>query len=677
MSNPMSARGVGQGIQNCRHVATLPIAIPNINSPAVSGRRHCPDCSGRISVFNFETQIVDSSRPVRGRRSTWRHLPALCVAGVLTSSCTLRGRRSTYDTGLAPVARLVAVGRLRRRDTLAGVALGDMDVAFAWQAWRLATSTCTLRGRCGTFETWVGSSGALAAWEETCAAVAACASRSLSGMFDWNLVQAMFNVLFGMFCRNFVQAILACFTEARWQNCCTSHSGMFDWNLVQAMFNVLFGMFDWNLVQAMFNVLFGSFRHVWQKLCASHSRMFDWNLVQAMFNVLCLFLTPLCGVVVFDSVSVPPAPPTLSHTLFHTQLCHTPSFTHNCVTHHLSHNFATHHLSHTTLSYTLFHTQLCHTPSFTHNFVTHSLSHTTLSHTILHTIAALGDMDLCVAGVALGDIHLRLAWQAWHLWHRAGSGGALGAPWSPVAPRHFAWQAWHSATSTFVLRGRRGTYVTGLALVAWQAWHLATWTSHLRGRRCTWRHTTSFHVAGVAPMALGWLWWSWSPVRGTLRGRRGTWRHGPSFRVAGVAVGNIDLRFAWQRRAWGPLAGTWRHGHSICVAGVPLRDMNLAFAWQAWPLMALGWLWWLWSPVEAFASFSCASLYTIFHTHTCVTHIFQTQLYHTQLFTYNCFSFSILHHLLCLSFLPHPATTFAAHYWKKVTGGAIRSFNLG
>ena len=44
---------------------------------------------------------------------------------------------------------------------------------------------------------------------------------------------------------------------------------------------------------------------------------------------------------------------------------------------------------------------------------------------------------LCVAGVALGDIHLRFTWQAWHL-----------------------------VTSTFVLRGRRGTCGTGLALVA-------------------------------------------------------------------------------------------------------------------------------------------------------------------------------------------------------------------
>ena len=43
---------------------------------------------------------------------------------------------------------------------------------------------------------------------------------------------------------------------------------------------------------------------------------------------------------------------------------------------------------------------------------------------------------LCVAGVALGDIHLR-----------------------------FTWQAWHKLASTVVLRGRRGTHGIG-----WRAW---------------------------------------------------------------------------------------------------------------------------------------------------------------------------------------------------------------
>jgi len=82
-----------------------------------------------------------------------------------------------------------------------------------------------------------------------------------------------------------------------------------------------------------------------------------------------------------------------------------------------------------------------------------------------------------VAGVALGDIHLRFAWEAWRfsdihaftLRDRRGtygtsrSGGALGPSW---LRRHFAWQASHLATSTFVLRCRGGTYGTALPLVA-------------------------------------------------------------------------------------------------------------------------------------------------------------------------------------------------------------------
>ena len=69
---------------------------------------------------------------------------------------------------------------------------------------------------------------------------------------------------------------------------------------------------------------------------------------------------------------------------------------------------------------------------------------------------ALGDIHLRFAWqfVALGHIHLRFAWQVWHLWHWAGSGGALGALVAGDAaalrpPRDFAWQAWRLVTSTF------------------------------------------------------------------------------------------------------------------------------------------------------------------------------------------------------------------------------------
>ena len=85
-----------------------------------------------------------------------------------------------------------------------------------------------------------------------------------------------------------------------------------------------------------------------------------------------------------------------------------------------------------------------------------------------------------MAGVALGDIHLRFAWQTWYLWDWAGSGDALGPA---VAPPYFAWQAWHLVSSTFVLRGTRGAHGTGLGLVTRLVplWRRVT----LRGRRGT------------------------------------------------------------------------------------------------------------------------------------------------------------------------------------------------
>ena len=142
---------------------------------------------------------------------------------------------------------------------------------------------------------------------------------------------------------------------------------------------------------------------------------------------------------------------------------------------------------------------------------------------------------LCVAGVALGDICF-----------------------------HFAWQAWHVATSALILRGRHGTYGTGLALVARLGWISRRW------RRGTLRGSTY----GI----LGWLWW----------------------------------------RAWtGLVAGD---AAALCVAGVALGNICHCFAWQAWHLATSTFVW----------------------------------RGRRQLFTHNLFYFSIIHHILCLSFLPRP-----------------------
>ena len=295
------------------------------------------------------------------------------------------------------------------------------------------------------------------------------------------------------------------------------------------------------------------------------------------------FPTSLCGVLAFDSASRPP--PSASHRLVlthnlhthnllthnllthnsHTQLTHNlltynllthnlltynlltyNLLTHNLLTHNLhTHNLLTHNLlTHNLLTHNLL-THNLHTHNLhTHNLLTHNLlTHNLLTHNLLtyktSTFVSRGRRGtygtglalvarsvlsgrrgrrgflrgrrgtwrhvaaLCVAGVALWDIHLRFTWQAWHVSHWAGSGGALGSQRPPWSPRLFAWQAWHLATCSCTLRGRRGTL----------------------------RHPPSFYVAGVARMALSWLWWRARFSAGAVVAA--------AFCVAGVALGDM------------------------------------------------------------------------------------------------------------------------------------------
>ena len=209
-------------------------------------------------------------------------------------------------------------------------------------------------------------------------------------------------------------------------------------------------------------------------------------------------------------------------------------------------------------------------------------SHTTCSHTQL-VITPRAHTQLVVT-------QLTLAWQVWHLWHWAGSGGALGFRCGAGTPRLLAWQAWHLETSIFVSRGRRGTW-----------WHrLLLW----RGRR----RTYGTGLALVARLVLGVA----PGRRGCWRGRRGTWKHPSSFHVAGVVLGDIDfysgvagvalmalvvarlvLGVAPGRRGcWRGRRGTWKHPSSFHVAGVVLGDIDFYSGVAGVALMALGWLWW-------------------------------------------------------------------------------------
>ena len=218
-------------------------------------------------------------------------------------------------------------------------------------------------------------------------------------------------------------------------------------------------------------------------------------------------------------------------------------------------------------------------------------------------------------------IHLRFAWQAWHSW-RAWVGLVARDATALCVHLRFTWQAWRNLTSTFVLRGRRGTHGTGwrawVGLVARDAaWHKLTSTFVLRGRRGAISHPPSFCVAGVALMGLGgalglawsrvtprhFAWQAWHKLTSTfvLRGRRGAISHPPSFCVARVALMGLGgaLGLAWSRvtprhfawQAWRKLTSTFvlcgrrdtiSHPPSFYVAGVAQSHIHLRFAWQVW-----------------------------------------------------------------------------------------------
>ena len=410
--------------------------------------------------------------------------------------------------------------------------------------------------------------------------------------------------------------------------------------------------------------------------------------------------------------------------------------------------------SHATLSHTIFHHTIFHTPSLRY------------LHTIFAAGVALVDSgtlrgrrgnwwhppSLRMAGVALGDIHLRFAWQAWHLWHWASSGGALGRAsvrlgalgrrwcrrtlrgrrgtwWHPPSLRvagvalatygtglalvsrlstlgrawarlvagdaavlcvagrmalgdihlRFAWQAWHLVTSTFVLRGRRGTYL-GMALdwlwrrawarlgalgrrwrrgtFTWQAWHLVISTFASHGRYVTWWHPPSFCVAGVALICtygtglalvarFGHAWARLVAgdaavlcVAGVAtstfasRGRRATYGTGLALVARLGALSPPGRRAAWHGRR-----GTWWHLPSFCVAGVAL----VALGWQC-----------------GVSSHTIFDFDTPSFTHNFVTHhLWHTTLSHTLFHTP-----SFTHHFVTHNLSHTPSLT--RHLWHTI-----------
>ena len=312
------------------------------------------------------------------------------------------------------------------------------------------------------------------------------------------------------------------------------------------------------------------------------------------------------------SASPLPLPPAPAAFLTHTARPHT-TYSHTQLVHA---QLVTTQLAHTQLA----HTQHVHTQLYSHTqLVPTQLTHTQhlatwtcilrgrrgTYRTGLALVARLGPVgrrgrrrrlrgrhgtsrhrpSLCMAGVALRDIDL-----------------------------HFAWQAWHLATWTCILRGRRGTYRTWLALVA-RLGPVGRRGRRLHGRRGTSRHRPSlcvaseraFCVAGVALIVLGWLWW----------------------------------------RAWAPLGAVV--AAAVCVAGMALRDIDLHFAWQAWHLWHLQLVHLL---LQQLMHIHTAHIHACTHTHTHAVSC--TILSHTHTHHF----YALLHTLLSRTSLRH---TFVAH----------------
>ena len=278
-----------------------------------------------------------------------------------------------------------------------------------------------------------------------------------------------------------------------------------------------------------------------------------------------------------------------------------------------------------------------------------------------------------VAGVAQCHI-LRFALQAWHLWHWV---ARLGWFWSPVTPRHFAWQAWRLVTSTFVSRGRRGTM----------------------------SHPPSFCVAGVAPSLTHPL--SHATLSPTIF-------HAPSF------THHFVTHHLWHTIFHTPLCHTPSFTHDFVTRSLSHRTFthtifhhtNLHTPLCHTPSFTTP------SFTHNFVthnlshtlchtpSFTHTLSHTVFHTHFVThrlshnfvtrslshtpsfTHCFVTHTHTPSFFvthhlshstlshTHTCLNFSILHHLLCLSFLLRPCYNLWRSYWKKLTCGVIWSFNF-
>ena len=274
-----------------------------------------------------------------------------------------------------------------------------------------------------------------------------------------------------------------------------------------------------------------------------------------------------------------------SHNLLTHNLSSHNLLTHNLLSHKLlTHNISTH--THTPCPHTTWHRRsLCVGNLSSHNLLTHNLSsHKLLTHN-------LSSHNLLTQNWLSHNL----------LTHNLLSHKLLTHNFSTYTRAHTL--SSHNLTSTLTLRGRRGTYGTGPALVTRRVpkWRRGR-RGFLRGRRGTWWHRLSLCVASVAlgDLDFHFAWHAWHLVTSTvtLRGRPGTHTQLVITQLAHTELLHIHThkhticsRTTWHRcslctctHTHTPCPHTTWHRRSLCVAGVALGHIDRPFAWQAWHL---------------------------------------------------------------------------------------------
>ena len=125
------------------HLVTSTVTLYNLSTRNLSSR----NLFTHFITHNLSTyqawHLVTATFTLRGRRGNWWHRLSLCVAGVALAALGRLWWRTGFPADAVGAAALC----------VAGVALDDSHRHFAWQAWHLATSSITFRGRRGTYGT--------------------------------------------------------------------------------------------------------------------------------------------------------------------------------------------------------------------------------------------------------------------------------------------------------------------------------------------------------------------------------------------------------------------------------------------------------------------------------------------------------------------------------------------